>query len=59
MPAPYVMMAATDSRRFTEICDVYQFAPFRIGKKGPACGHPLDERIGVEDFLDGAVAATG
>ncbi len=34
VPAPYVMMAATDSRFFTEICErVYRFAPFRMTRR--------------------------
>lgn len=54
VPAPYVMMAATDSRHFTEICErVYRFAPFRMSKAQREAIHSYDERIGVEDFLDG------
>ncbi len=56
VPAPYVMMAATDSRFFTEICDrVYRFAPFRMTKEQREAIHSYDERIGVDDFLDGVV----
>jgi carboxypeptidase PM20D1 len=54
VPAPYVMMAATDSRHFTEISErVYRFAPFRMTKAQREAIHSYDERIGVEDFLDG------
>jgi carboxypeptidase PM20D1 len=54
VPAPYVMMAATDSRFFTEICErVYRFAPFRMTKAQREAIHSYDERIGVDDFLDG------
>lgn len=54
VPAPYVMMAATDSRFFTTICDrVYRFAPFRMTKEQRASIHSYDEHLGVEDFLDG------
>ncbi len=51
---PYIMMAATDSRHFTKICDrVYRFAPFRMSKAQREAIHSFDERIGVEDFLNG------
>ncbi len=54
VPAPYVMMAATDSRFFTEICPrVYRFAPFRMTKAQRQAIHSYDEHIGVEDFLAG------
>lgn len=52
--APYVMMAATDSRFFTTICErVYRFAPFRMSKAQREAIHSYDEHLGVEDFLDG------
>ena len=51
---PYIMMAATDSRHFTKICErVYRFAPFRMSKAQREAIHSFDERIGVEDFLVG------
>lgn len=51
---PYVMMAATDSRHFTAICDrVYRFAPFRMSKAQREAIHSYDERIGVDDLVDG------
>jgi carboxypeptidase PM20D1 len=54
VPAPYVMMAATDSRFFTRICDrVYRFAPFRMSKAQRASIHSYDEHLGVDAFLDG------
>ncbi|MEP9363311.1 M20 family peptidase [Nocardioides sp. CN2-186] len=53
-PAPYVMMAATDSRFFTRICDrVYRFAPFRMDKAQRQSIHSYDEHLGVDAFLDG------
>ncbi|WP_426245672.1 M20/M25/M40 family metallo-hydrolase [Nocardioides sp. LHG3406-4] len=56
VPAPYVMMAATDSRSFTEICDrVYRFAPFRMTKEQRESIHSYDERIGIDDFADGVL----
>ena len=54
VPAPYVMMAATDSRFFTEICErVYRFAPFRMTKAQRESIHSYDEHLGVDDLLDG------
>jgi carboxypeptidase PM20D1 len=54
VPTPYVMMAATDARHFTAICDrVYRFTPFRMTKAQRESIHSYDEHIGVEDFLDG------
>ena len=52
--APYVMMGATDASSFTAICErVYRFAPFRMTKAQREAIHSYDERIGVDDFLDG------
>ena len=54
VPAPYVMMAATDSRFFTRICArVYRFAPFRMTKAQRESIHSYDEHLGVDAFLDG------
>jgi carboxypeptidase PM20D1 len=54
VPAPYVMMAATDSRSFCAIsARVYRFAPFRMTKAQREAIHSYDEHIGVDDFLDG------
>lgn len=54
IPAPYIMMAATDSRFFTGICDrVYRFAPFRMTKAQRESIHSFDEHLGVDDFVDG------
>jgi len=54
VPSPYVMMAATDSRHFTEISDrVYRFAPFRMTKAQREAIHSYDEHLGVDAFLDG------
>jgi carboxypeptidase PM20D1 len=53
VPAPYVMMAATDSRTFTAICErVYRFAPFRMTKAQREAIHSYEEREGVKDFQD-------
>ncbi|WP_067441057.1 M20/M25/M40 family metallo-hydrolase [Nocardioides jensenii] len=54
VPTPYVMMGATDSRFFTAICDrVYRFAPFRMTRAQRESIHSYDERIGIDDYLDG------
>ncbi len=54
IPSPYVMMAATDSRFFTAICErVYRFAPFRMSKEQRASIHSYDEHIRLEDFHTG------
>ena len=51
---PYLMMAATDSRFFTRICDrVFRFAPFLMSKEQRESIHSFDERIGVDDFVRG------
>lgn len=48
------MMAATDSRFFTAICErVYRFAPFRMTKAQRAAIHAADERLGTDAYLDG------
>ncbi|GAA4265278.1 M20/M25/M40 family metallo-hydrolase [Frondihabitans peucedani] len=54
VPAPYIMMAATDSQFFTGLCDrVYRFVPFRMTKEQRASIHSFDEHLEVEAFLDG------
>jgi len=54
VPAPYVMMAATDSRQFTRICSrVYRFSPFRMSKAQRESIHSYDEHLGIDAFVDG------
>ena len=54
VPAPYVMMAATDGRFFTAICPrVYRFTPFRMTREQRESIHSYDEHIGIDDFVDG------
>ncbi len=51
---PYTMMAATDSRFFTTICErVYRFAPFRMTKHQRETIHAANEHIYVDDWLIG------
>ncbi|OLR92831.1 M20/M25/M40 family metallo-hydrolase [Actinokineospora bangkokensis] len=53
-PMPYVMMAATDSRHFTTLCDrVYRFAPLRMSKAQRESIHAADERVETSAYLDG------
>lgn len=52
--SPYVMMAATDSRFFSTVCErVYRFAPFAMTKEQRQSIHSYDEWIGVDDFVAG------
>ena len=54
VPAPFVMMAATDSRHFTTICPrVYRFAPFRMSKAQRQAIHSYDEHLGIDDLRTG------
>lgn len=54
VPTPYLMMAATDARFFTAICDrVYRFTPFRMTKAQRESIHSYDEHLGIDDFLAG------
>lgn len=54
VPVPYVMLAATDSRHFHRVWPrVYRFTPFRMTDAQRAAIHGVDERIGVDDLLDG------
>lgn len=54
VPTPYVMMAATDSRHFTAICErVYRFAPFRMTRAQREAIHSYDEHLGVSALVDG------
>lgn len=54
VPAPYVMLGATDARHFTGITErVYRFTPFRMSKEQRAAIHSYDERLGLDDLADG------
>ncbi|KAD3436306.1 M20/M25/M40 family metallo-hydrolase [Arthrobacter yangruifuii] len=56
VPVPYIMLAGTDARRFTSICDaVYRFAPFRMSAADRAGIHADNERLGIETFGEGIV----
>lgn len=54
VPTPYVVMAATDARFFTAICDrVYRFTPFRMSRDQRMAIHGPDEHLMISDLLDG------
>ncbi|MGR6966916.1 M20/M25/M40 family metallo-hydrolase [Geodermatophilus sp. URMC 61] len=53
--APYVMVQASDSRHFSQVCDsVYRFMPFDLTKDELAALHAADERISVAALHRGA-----
>lgn len=54
IPAPYIMLGGTDSRRFTAISDaVYRFAPFRMDKAARGSIHADNEKLSVATFGEG------
>jgi carboxypeptidase PM20D1 len=49
-----VVLATTDSRFFTAICDrVYRFAPFRMSKAQRATIHAANEHLDLDAFQAG------
>jgi len=51
---PYVMLGASDARRFTAISDhVYRFSPFEMSKAERDTLHAKNERMHVATFLRG------
>jgi len=49
---PGIFPAATDSRRYSRICDaVYRFVPARLGSRGMGVLHSVDESVSVDDYL--------
>lgn len=51
--APYLMVAATDSRHFRGLTqNVYRFQPLRITQGDLSRIHGTDERVGVDDYAD-------
>ncbi len=54
VPAPYLVVAATDSRHYHEICDhVYKFSPMDVTKADLAKIHGIDEDISIENVING------
>ena len=55
LPAPWILMGATDSRYYAPIADaVFRFAPFRVRPEDMGRIHGTGERIRVDD-ADAAV----
>ncbi len=53
--APYLMVQASDSRHFAEICDsVYRFMPFDVTREELSALHAADERISIAALHRGA-----
>ena len=53
-PSSYIMLGATDSRHYTDICDcVLRFSPLKLSKHQLNSVHGLDENISI-DALYGA-----
>ena len=51
-PAPFLFIAATDARYFTEICEnVYRFTPFVFDEDDRLRIHALNERCKIEDLI--------
>ncbi|WP_305788167.1 M20/M25/M40 family metallo-hydrolase [Symbioplanes lichenis] len=49
--SPYVTMAATDARHFTDICPrVYRFTPFAMTRRQRDSIHGVDEHVTVDAF---------
>lgn len=54
VPVPYVVMAATDARHFQRVWhNCYRFNPFRMDEAQRQSLHSVDERLGVDSFLEG------
>lgn len=52
--SPYVMIAASDSRHYSEISDcALKFAPFRLSKADRGSIHSFDEKISIKNMTDG------
>lgn len=53
MVAPYVMMAATDSRHFSTLTqNVFRFTPVRLEKADLTRIHGTNERVGVDNMAE-------
>ncbi|HWS33164.1 MAG TPA: acetylornithine deacetylase, partial [Actinoplanes sp.] len=52
--SPYVMMAASDARHFTRICErVYRFTPFEMTRTQRQSIHAADEHITITAYEKG------
>jgi carboxypeptidase PM20D1 len=53
MVAPYVLMAATDSRHFANVSpNVFRFTPVRLDKEDLTRIHGTNERVGVDNMAE-------
>lgn len=51
--APYLVVGATDSRHFIPVADnVYRFSPIELDNENLGIIHGINERIGVESYLN-------
>lgn len=51
LSSPNLVIAATDSRHFTEISEnIYRFVPYHINETNISTFHGIDEHISVEDY---------
>lgn len=49
--SPYIMIAASDSRYFSEVStNIYRFCPFHLNKENLKSFHGENEKIGVSEF---------
>jgi carboxypeptidase PM20D1 len=54
IPAPYLMIATSDSRHYHKICEhVYKFSPMDVSKADLAKIHGVDEDITIENVING------
>ncbi|MCC5916202.1 MAG: M20/M25/M40 family metallo-hydrolase [Cryomorphaceae bacterium] len=54
VPAPYLVLAATDARHFESLTpNVYRFMPFRLAPDDLPRIHGNNERLSIESFLEG------
>ncbi len=53
MVAPMLVLGMTDARHYGDLTpQVFRFAPLKVGSGDLKRVHGIDERIGVEDYLD-------
>jgi len=54
IPAPYLMIATSDSRHYHRICEnVYKFSPMDVSKTDLAKIHGVDEDISIDNVIHG------
>ncbi|MFT3950562.1 MAG: M20/M25/M40 family metallo-hydrolase [Oscillospiraceae bacterium] len=56
---PYVMLAGTDSRHYTKICDcVLRFVPLTFSESQQKSAHAVDENLNVDSLARAVVFYT-